>query len=193
MAESKIEIAIIGGSAGSLEALLEILPKLSPAFPLPIILVLHRKSSGDDVLPSLLEARSHFTVREIEEKETPKPGMVYIVPPDYHLLFEDNHTFSLDDSEKINYSRPSIDVVFQSAADVYGNRLLCILLSGANADGTEGFRHVREKGGITIAQSPDSAEVSYMPEKAITSNVADHIMSNGDIAAYLNAAGRKAC
>jgi two-component system chemotaxis response regulator CheB len=186
MAEGKVAIVVIGGSAGSLEALLEILPAIKPGFPLPIVLVLHRKSSGDDTLVDLLAARTHFKVKETEEKDTPKKGTLYIVPPDYHLLFEEDQAFSLDVSEKVNYCRPSIDIVFQSAANVYGSKLVCILLSGANADGTDGFRYVQEKNGITIAQSPDSAEVSYMPEQAISKNTASKIMSNRDLTDYLN-------
>lgn len=186
MAEGKIGMVIIGGSAGSLEALLEILPAIRPNFPCPVVLVLHRKNSGDDTLTDLLAARSHFRVKEIEEKEFPLPGILYIVPPDYHLLFEEDKSFSLDVSEKVNYCRPSIDVVFRSAADVFENTLACILLSGANADGTDGFRYVRERNGITIAQSPDSAEVSYMPEQAILKNTASMIMTNIELTKYLN-------
>ena len=186
MEKSKIELVIIGGSAGSLEALLEILPSIKPDFPIPVILVLHRKNASDNILSDLLEARSHFKVREIEEKESPKPGILYIVPPDYHLLIEADLSFSLDDSEKVNYCRPSIDVVFQSAAYVYYNRLACILLSGANADGTEGFRIVQQHGGITIAQAPESAEVSYMPEQAILKNTASSVMNNKEIINFLN-------
>jgi two-component system chemotaxis response regulator CheB len=189
MEEAKVKIVIIGGSAGSLEALLEILPLLKANFPVPVVLVLHRKNGNDTLLTDLLESRTSFTVREIDEKETAKEGILYIAPPDYHLLFENDQTFSLDDSEKVNYCRPSIDVVFQSAADVYGPGLSCILLSGANADGTEGFRYVQEKGGTTIAQSPESAEVSFMPQKAITDNTADFVMNNLEIAEYLNGLG----
>lgn len=186
MAEDKIDIVVIGGSAGSLEALLEILPGLKEGFALPVVLVLHRKQSNDSILTDLLAARSSLKVKEIEEKETPESGTLHIVPPDYHLLFENDRTFSLDVSERVNYSRPSIDVVFQSAADVYHSNLLCILLSGANADGTDGFRHVQENGGITIAQSPESAEVAYMPQHAIMANVATHVMDIKGIIAYLN-------
>lgn len=186
MAESKIEMVIIGGSAGSLEALLEILPAIHPASLPPVVLVLHRKNSEEDILIDLLAARTHFKVKEAEEKELPQPGTLYIVPPDYHLLFEEDHSFSLDVSEKVNYCRPSIDVVFQSAADVYHDKLVCILLSGANADGTDGFRYVQESGGITIAQSPESAEVSYMPEQAILNKTASLVMSNLELVTYLN-------
>lgn len=186
MAEGKVEMVIIGGSAGSLEALLEILPAIKQGYALPVILVLHRKSSEEDILADLLRARTHFKVKEIEEKELPQAGTLYIVPPDYHLLFEEDHTFSLDVSEKVNYCRPSIDVVFQSAADVYRDKLVCILLSGANADGTDGFRNVKGSNGITIAQSPESAEVSYMPEQAINSNTATFVMKNSEIVSYLN-------
>ncbi|MBL7717222.1 MAG: chemotaxis protein CheB [Flavipsychrobacter sp.] len=190
MEKDKVELVAIGGSAGSLEALLEILPALKPDFPVPLVLVLHRKSTTDTILTNLLQSRSSFRVREIEEKEPLRPGTLHIVPPDYHVLIEEDRTFSLDDSEKVNYSRPSIDVVFQSAAKVYQSGLVCVLLSGANADGTEGFRQVQELGGTTIAQSPESAEVGYMPGQAIAANTAGKIMNNKEIIAYLNAITR---
>jgi two-component system chemotaxis response regulator CheB len=186
MEKDKIRMVIIGGSAGSLEALLEILPGVKADLAIPVILVLHRKNANDSILTNLLAARCQLAVREIEEKETPVGGTIYIVPPDYHVLFEEDQSFSLDVSEKVNYSRPSIDVVVKSAADVYGAALACILLSGANADGTEGFRYVQEKGGVTIAQSPESAEVSYMPEQAIIGNAVQYVMDNRGIAGYIN-------
>ena len=125
-------------------------------------------------------------MREAEEKAVQMPGKIYIAPGDYHLLFEQNKTFSLDASEKVNYSRPSIDVTFRSAADVYGAGLICVLLSGANADGSDGLAYVKSKGGMTDAQDPATAEVPYMPEQAILHGVVDHIIDADQLAAFLN-------
>lgn len=180
------KIVLIGGSAGSLDVLMDLLPQLKASLPYPIILVLHRKASNDFILTDLLAAKTSMQVREAEEKDVPLPGYIYIVPGDYHLLFEKDHSFTLDYSERVNYSRPSIDVVFQSAAEVYGKRTVGIVLSGANADGTEGCQYIRQKGGIAIAQRPDSAEVPYMPENAIANMAVDRVLNVDEMAAYLN-------
>lgn len=180
------KVILIGGSAGSLDVLLKILPAIHPAFKQSIVIVLHRKFSNDSVLTDLLSVKTKLKVREVEEKDMIQPGYVYIAPGDYHLLFEKDLSFSLDDSEKVNYSRPSIDVAFQSAADVLGSNLVCILLSGANADGTEGCKYAKEKGGTTVAQLPRSAEVAYMPSQAIASNVVDYVLDIEGIVSFIN-------
>lgn len=179
------KLIVVGGSAGSLDALLEIFPKLKK-LDFAVIIVIHRKSSTDNLLTDLLSAKTQLKVKEIEEKEVPLPGTIYLVPGNYHLLFEQDKSFTLDYSEKVNYSRPSIDVVFQSASDIFKHKLACVLLSGANADGTEGLRYVKENGGITIAQSPSSSSVSYMPEQAIAQNVVDYVMDVSLIAEFIN-------
>lgn len=189
MAKREVEVqqlVMIGGSAGSIEVLFRLIPGLSNTLPFPVVIVLHRKISNDSILTSLLASKTRLKVKEIEEKDHLKAGTIYIAPGDYHLLFEKDHTLSLDYSEKINFSRPSIDVAYQSAADVYGANLTCILLSGANADGTDGFRYVKSKGGTTIAQLPETAEVAFMPEQAILKNVVDHVLGIDAIAAYVN-------
>ena len=179
-------LIIIGGSAGSLDVLFRMLPALRDDMPYPIVIVLHRKISNDDILVELLSKKTSLKVREAEEKAVQMPGKIYIAPGDYHLLFEQNKTFSLDASEKVNYSRPSIDVTFRSAADVYGAGLICVLLSGANADGSDGLAYVKSKGGMTVAQDPATAEVPYMPEQAILHGVVDHIIDADQLAAFLN-------
>lgn len=160
-------LIVIGGSAGSLEVILKMLPGLPGQLPVPIVIVLHRKNSNDTLLSDLLSTRTALRVKEAEEKEAIHPGYLYIAPADYHLLIENDYTFSLDDSEKINYSRPSIDATFETAADVYNHSLIAILLSGANTDGVEGLKKIKQAGGLTIVQEPDTAEVSYMPQQAI--------------------------
>ncbi len=184
MAQEKVKasdrLVAIGGSAGSLEVLLCLLPALGQ-INFAILIVVHRKVSNDPILRDLLASRTKLTVKEIEEKEVPVPGTIYLVPGDYHVLLEQDKSFTLDYSEKVNYSRPSIDVVFESAANVYADKLVCILLSGANADGTEGLRHVKLHGGSTIAQLPSASDVPYMPEQAILGKVVDRIMNIEEI------------
>jgi two-component system, chemotaxis family, protein-glutamate methylesterase/glutaminase len=173
---SGCRVLIIGGSAGSLDAILKILPKLAtPSF--AVVIVLHRKSSEDTTLEELLAVKTRIPVAEVEDKTPLLPGSIYIAPSDYHLLFENNDTLSLDISEKVNYSRPSIDVSFESAAEVYGASLAAILLSGANADGTDGLKAVKKAGGMVIVQDPQTAEMDFMPRSAIENMVPDYILS----------------
>jgi two-component system chemotaxis response regulator CheB len=179
------KVVVIGGSAGSLDVLLQILPKLDNIDSIVIILILHRRNSDDNVLEELLRMKSGLTVKEIEDKTPIKPGRVYVAPPDYHLLIENNLSFSLDVSEKVHYSRPSIDVGFESAADIFGSKLTAILLSGANSDGTTGLIAVKNKGGIVIIQSPETADVPYMPQHAITNMNPDYVLTPAAIAAFI--------
>lgn len=158
---------VIGGSAGSLDVLLQLLPFLDPACRLAIIIVLHRKSDNDTLLSDLLATRSVLPVKEAEEKDALTAGMVYVAPADYHLLIEPDGTLTLDYSEKVHYSRPSIDVTFSSAAEVIKERLACLLLSGANTDGGEGLQMVKEMGGVVAVQDPAEAEVAFMPKYAM--------------------------
>lgn len=158
---------LIGGSAGSLNVLLKILPGLNKDLGFPIIIVLHRKPGKDSILTDILSSKTLLHVKEVEEKEVIKNDTVYIAPPNYHLLFEENYTFALDASEKINFSRPSIDVSFESAAEVYNDKLTCLILSGANADGARGMVYAAEHGAQTWAQDPATAVVSVMPQSAI--------------------------
>ena len=174
------QLVIIGGSAGSLEAILEMLPLFQPDNGFAYLLVLHRKNS-DSILSNLLADKTKLQVKEAEEKEPISPGCLYIAPADYHLLIEQDRSFSLDDSEKVNYSRPSIDVSFESASEVFGRSLIGILLSGANADGALGMKAIQERGGVTIAQDPEDATVSYMPQSAINEGAVDYIAKAADI------------
>ena len=176
----------IGGSAGSLDVLLKTLPFLEPSHNKAILIVLHRKPTDDEVLVDLLAFKSAWPVKEAEEGTPVLPGFVYVAPPDYHLLIEANRTFALDASEKINYSRPSIDVSFESAAEVYGPTLVAIILSGANADGTAGMKIVQQKGGSCAAQSPASATAPYMPQHAIKTIPMDRVLHDHEIPDYIN-------
>jgi two-component system, chemotaxis family, protein-glutamate methylesterase/glutaminase len=188
MEEDKMtdRMIIIGGSAGSLHALLHMLSLLNRNFPFPILLVLHRHNAGDSTLVELLRSRSDLEAKEVEEKDTIQPGTIYVCPADYHVLIESDESFSLDASEKVHFSRPSLDVVFQSAADVFDKRLVGIVLSGANADGAAGLQYIKQRGGLTIVQDPADAQVPYMPEQVLHLFTPDQILSAGKIAGFLN-------
>ena len=148
------KVLIIGGSAGSLEVLITILPRLKENPPFAIVVVLHRKSSEDILLEELIKHKSKMPLMDVEDKVELLPGYIYVAPSDYHLLFEKNGLLSVDASEKINYSRPSIDVAFESAAEVYASGVTGILLSGANSDGTEGLKTIKNAGGSYCYTGP---------------------------------------
>ena len=181
MEENKImlncKVIIIGGSAGSLVALMQILPELPKIHSCAIVIVLHRKSTDQETLEELIKLKTIIGVKIIEDKVPLLPGFLYVAPSNYHLLFEKNNLLSLDTSEKINYSRPSIDVSFESAAEVYKDRLIGILLSGSNSDGTQGLQAIQNKGGIIVVQDPLTAEMPFMPNNAIQNTTPDFILN----------------
>ena len=179
------KVVIIGGSAGSLNALMQILPQLSVIKSFTIVIVVHRKSTDEETFEELIEIKSPVKVKKVEDKVALLPGFIYIAPSNYHLLFEKNNTLSLDTSEKVNYSRPSIDVSFESAAEVYKSQLVGILLSGSNADGTEGLKAIQNQGGTIIVQDPDSAEMAFMPNSAIQNTTPDFILNIQEILQFI--------
>jgi len=138
------------------------------------------------VLAHLFSSRTKFKVKEVEDKDSISPGYIYIAPPDYHLLVENENCFSLDSSEKIYFSRPSIDVTFESVAQVFGDAVIGVLLSGANADGAQGLSIIKQTGGFTIVQDPKSAEVDFMPRQAIEQLEPDAIVNAAQLPAFLN-------
>jgi two-component system chemotaxis response regulator CheB len=180
------ELVVVGGSAGSLDAILHMLPKIDVGQQVPIVIVLHRNRNNDERLIALLATKTKMEVREAEEKAIISPGTIYIAPPDYHLLIEKNRSFSLDASERVHHSRPSIDVTFESAASVYGVALVCMLLSGANADGAKGLKYVQERGGLTIVQNPESCEQPFMPRQAMELIKVDLILDKIEMAGIIN-------
>ena len=187
MAENHLKkLYVIGGSSGSLDVLLTVFPLLHPLPSSAVIVILHRKSFRDSMLPHLFTMHNFLVIKEAEEKETITAGSVYIAPADYHLLIETDGTLSLDVSEKINYSRPSIDISMETAAEAYLDKVVGILLSGANADGVRGLERIKECGGFTIAQQPDTAIVNYMPKQAIEKGVADAVLTPEEIADFIN-------
>lgn len=180
------KLLVIGGSAGSLEVLLPLIESLKGSFCTPIIVVLHRKTDSENLLSDLIMRRSRMRTKEAEDKEPIEENTIYVAPADYHLLVEKDFSLSLDHSEKINYSRPSIDVTFETAAEACGKRVIGILLSGANEDGAEGIQEIRRRGGVTVVQDPSTAVVPFMPEKAITTGHVDYILSIEEMADLLN-------
>jgi len=181
-----IKLLLIGGSAGSMGVITDILANLKPDLSLAIVIILHRKKSSDSSLTDYFNVKSKIEVFEAEEKGDILPGRVYLAPSDYHLLVEHDFTFSLDTSEKVQYSRPSIDVTFEAAADAYGQSVAALLLSGANSDGAQGILAIANGGGITVVQNPESAEVDYMPKAAIFKTVVDYILETHNLPAFVN-------
>ena len=180
------EAMVIGVSAGGLAALGKILPELSEDFPLAVLIVQHMRRDADGFLWRHLDTLSRLTVKEAEDKEAIQPKTVYIAPPDYHLLVEPDRTLSLSADERVNFSRPSIDVLFETAAEVYQQRLIGVILTGANNDGTHGLQTIKSYGGLAMVQSPESAESDAMPRSAIAEVAVDHIVPLDRMGQFLN-------
>jgi two-component system, chemotaxis family, protein-glutamate methylesterase/glutaminase len=185
MTAGAIEAIVIGTSAGALEALSVVLPALPAAFALPVFVVVHVPPDKKSVLVDLFQAKCSIKVREAEDKEPIKGGTVYFAPPDYHLLIEKDKSLSLSSDEPVLFSRPSIDVLFESAADAYGPTLLGIVLTGANQDGSAGLKAVTDFGGTAIVQSPVGAFASAMPEAALAASDRARALTLEEIANYL--------
>ncbi|OQP56625.1 chemotaxis protein CheB [Niastella populi] len=182
---------VIGASAGGLYAMTRILQPLPAAFPLPIMVVQHRAKDERNLLEEVLQQKCKVRIKQADEKEAIENGVVYFAPPDYHLLIENDRTFSLSFDAPVNFSRPSIDVLFETAADVFEERLLGIILTGANNDGAAGIRKISMRGGVTIAQSPETADYADMPKAAINTGYVRHIMTPDEISRYLLALIKK--
>lgn len=180
------ELIVIGGSAGSLQVIMELIKNLNENLKFPILIVVHRKAYSTSILPNLLQQFTKMKVEEIEDKTEILSNRIYIVPADYHLLFESKNTVSLDGSEKMNYSRPSIDVTFKSAAEMFGENLRGVLLSGANADGVEGLQYIKKNNGKVWIQDPETAEVDYMPKRATEEVDFDLLIVPKKLADYIN-------
>jgi two-component system, chemotaxis family, protein-glutamate methylesterase/glutaminase len=176
---------VMGASAGAVEALTKLLPTLKPGFRLPIAIVVHVPADRRSAMAELFRAKCALDVREAEDKEALAPGTIYFAPPDYHLLVEADRTFSLSCDAPVLFSRPSIDVLFESAADAYGPRLIGIVLTGANADGARGLKAIIDAGGQGLVQTPSSAFASAMPEAALGASPSAISMTLEAIAAYL--------
>ena len=180
------QAVVIGSSAGGLNALKKIFNTLEKGFPLPIIIVQHISPDTDNYLPTLLDNLKKINVKEADEKEVPKKGTAYVAPPNYHLLIEGDRSFTLTVGERVNYARPSIDILFETAAEAYREGLIGIILTGANNDGSRGLKKIKEMGGVAIVQDPKEAESDAMPLAAIEATNVDHVMKLSDIVNFLN-------
>ena len=174
--KDKYKAIVIGASAGGMKALTLLLSSLPEGFPLPILIVQHQHPNQDDFYIHYYSEQCKLKVKEAEGKEFVKSGVVYFAPPNYHLLIEEDRSILLSIDEKVNYSRPSIDVLFESASDVYRSELIGIILTGANNDGSKGVSRIESNGGLTIAQDPATAEYPVMPQSAINTVGVDYIL-----------------
>lgn len=185
MSGDRVDAIVIGASAGAIQALTRILPTLPADYPIPVLVVVHIPADGSDLLAPLFQAKCRVAVKEAEDKEPTLPGFVYFGPSDYHMLVEADRTVSLSADEPVHYSRPSIDVLFESAADAFGAGLVGVILTGANEDGAAGLRAVASVGGIALAEDPAAAFAPAMPSAALELCAEARSMSLDAIAAYL--------
>lgn len=186
----KYNVVVIGASAGGMEALRIILSGLESDFAFPVVIVQHVSPHSNNYMITYLDTYTSLIVKEAEEKEQLQQGKVYVCPPNYHLLLEDDCTLSLGNFEKVNYSRPSIDVLFETAAIACRRKTIGVLLTGASSDGAYGMSMIHSFGGLTLVQDPETAYVPFMPESAIKATPIDYVLSLEDIASYLNTLSR---
>jgi two-component system chemotaxis response regulator CheB len=179
------DLIIMAGSWGGMSAVVEILSNLKDCCSIPVVIVLHRMRDTESELASLLSRKMNLIVEEIDEKMSIEKGKIYLAPADYHLLIETDFTFALDYSDPVNFSRPSIDVAFESAAAVYKDKLVAVLLTGANSDGAKGLKKVQELGGITIVQNPVEAQVQTMPNAALAIFKPTYILKKDQIRKFI--------
>jgi two-component system chemotaxis response regulator CheB len=188
-----IEAVMIGASAGALEALSVILPALPAGLQLPILIVVHLPPDRKSVLAGLFQDKSTLNIREPEDKEPVRRGAVYFAPPDYHLLVEKDRTIALSSDEPVLYSRPSVDVLFESAADAYGAGLAAVVLTGASQDGAKGLAAVMAAGGCGVVLDPEEAYAAAMPRAAIARCPDARILSLAEIARWLQEIAMGSC
>lgn len=182
----KPKAIVIGTSAGGVEALTKLFKALRPGFSIPILVVQHISPSSDSYLVQHLNRISSVTVKEALDKTVIEPFHAYLAPPNYHLLIEEDFTIALTVDEKVSYARPSIDVLFETAARAFNRNLLGIILTGANSDGAYGASMLRKMGGYLIVQDPSTAHIATMPETAIQQAGADFITNLEGISQFLN-------
>lgn len=180
------EIVVVGTSWGGLRALKSLIGALPPDFGIPIVIIQHRHRDSDGALASLLQECTEMQVCDLEDKQPIQQGFVYVAPPDYHLLVEEG-SLALSTDAPVRYSRPSIDVTFMSAADVYGPRTVGVVLTGANADGSLGLAHIVQRGGLAFIQDPAEAASPTMPAAAVKAVPKARVLPITQIAAALTA------
>jgi two-component system chemotaxis response regulator CheB len=183
---SNIEVIVIGGSAGALDALLSIVPALPEQVSCPIVIVLHLPPARPNLVPGILSRVCARAVHEAEDKAPLRDQTIYVAAPNYHLLIEPNRSLSLSIDEPVHHSRPAIDVLFESAADAYGPAVAGLVLSGASEDGAEGLWKIRQAGGVAIVQAPATAPCPMMPEMAMRRvGPSVHVVRLLDLGAFL--------
>ncbi len=178
-------IIVVGTSFGGLTALQILLPALPKDFPAPLIIVQHRGKEPGSGLRAFLQNQCRLPVAEPEDKEPMMPGRVYLAPRDYHLLL-DADGFALSTEAPVEYARPSINVLFESAAEAFRERVVGVVLTGANADGARGLARIKACGGMAVVEDPQTAESRAMPEAAIAATKADKILPLAEIAPFLS-------
>lgn len=188
----KYEAVVIGASAGGLYAVSKILESLPEYYSLSVMIVQHRSRDERTTLEEVLQHKCKILVKQADEKEFIKAGTVYFAPADYHLLVEKNRSFSLSSDTPVNFSRPSIDVLFETAAESYKDKLIGIILTGANSDGARGIKKIYTCGGVTIAQHLDEAQFPMMPQAAIKTRCVRHVFGLKQIVKFLLIAGEPA-
>lgn len=175
------DVLLLGGSAGSFSTIFRIIRNFDVDLNKSVIIVIHRKKNFFSEIEKLFSENTRISLREIRDKEIIQDNTIYIAPANYHTLIEKEKCFGLDVSESVWYSKPSIDVTFESAAEVYNERCTAILFSGANQDGADGLLSLRECGALTIAQNPLDAEMPQMPTAAINIDAAEYILRTDEI------------
>lgn len=183
----KIRIIVIGASAGGVEAYKRIIPGLRKPSGLSVALVLHIPAQGPNLMPELLQDVAEFKVVEAISHLPMEPETVFVAPPDYHLNVEQNGTLTLSTEELVNYSRPSIDILFESAAHAFGQKCLAVLLTGSNDDGARGLVTVSQQGGICVTQKISDAEFNYMPRSGLELVPSAHQLTLDEVAELFTA------
>ena len=181
----RYEVVVVGTSAGGFNALSMIFESIPADYPIPIIVVQHRAKDSQDLFEEVLQRKCTIAIKQADEKEKIRPGRIYIAPPDYHLLVESDKSFSLSSDALVHFSRPSIDVLFESAALAYKDKVVGILLTGANNDGASGIVMIKKMGGMTIAQDPQEAQYAMMPQAAIETNSVQFVWRLSEIREFV--------
>jgi len=185
-----VEAIAIGASSGGVEALARVLPALPADTRASVFVVLHLPRARGSLLVDVFAPRCKLPVREVHDKDPIAPGTIYFAPPDYHLLVDDGPQLALSADEPVEFSRPSVSVLFESAAAFYGDRLLALLLTGAGSDGAAGMQAVQRAGGLTVVQQPASAYMPQMPEAALGRISVDHVLTLDEIMTMFQALPR---
>ena len=186
---TQFDAVVIGTSAGGVDALTRILPSLPATMPAAILIVVHILRERPSLLPEIFRNKCAMHIEEAIDKADIKRGCIYFAPPDYHMLVDHGPQIVLSVDDVVQFSRPSIDVLFESAADVYGKNLLGILLTGGNEDGASGLAYIAQCGGTTVLQDPVEAAASTMPEGALKLMTPTHVMRLDEIAGLLTTIG----